>query len=90
MVFVLVLFLSGCATDKYYDAAKTIYIAGKKVVIANWDNLPDSTKKKLQEIDKAAKTYDATRSVLKPAIENAAKKLDVNSTSTNNQKHQSK
>jgi len=80
---ILVLF-SGCATDGIYQAGKTIYIAGKKVVIENWDELPEGTKEKLKKIDKTATKYDRARSIIKPAIEEAKKEVkksaDLNST----------
>ncbi|WP_041353986.1 hypothetical protein [Nitratiruptor sp. SB155-2] len=77
--------LTGCATDPYYNAAKTIYVAGKKVVIANWDRLPEGTKEKLKEIDAAATTYDASRKIIKPAIEEAKKEVaESNSTKETN------
>jgi len=67
-----------------------VYIAGKQVVIANWEALPKDVQEKLETVDKIATQYDKSRTVLKPAIEEAVKKLDANSTLTNNQKHQSK
>jgi len=84
------LLLVGCATDGIYNAGRTIYIAGKKVVVANWNELPEDTKEKLKKIDKAAITYDSARKVIKPAIEEAAKEVKKNadSNSTKIQKHQ--
>jgi len=79
-----VLFI-GCATDPYYNAGKTVYLAGKKVVIANWDKLPPETQEKLKKLDTVAKEYDSARKVIKPAIETAKKQMlqDANSTTTN-------
>ncbi|NPA65117.1 MAG: hypothetical protein GXO16_09120 [Epsilonproteobacteria bacterium] len=72
--FVLCVF-TGCATDRFYDAGKTIYIAGKKVVVANWDALPADVKEKLKKIDELATRYDKARSIVKPALEAAKKEL---------------
>jgi len=66
---------AGCATDRFYQAGKTVYIAGKQVVIANWDTLPADVKEKLQRLDAAAAQYDKARTVLKPAVEAAKKEL---------------
>jgi len=84
------LLFTGCATDGIYNAGKTIYIAGKKVVVANWDELPEDTKEKLKKIDKAAITYDSARGVIKPAIEDAVKEVKKNadSNSTKIREHQ--
>jgi len=68
--------VTGCATDRLYQAGKTIYIAGKQVVIANWDSLPPEVQEKLKRIDQIATQYDKARSVLKPAIETAKKELE--------------
>lgn len=68
-----IFFVNGCATDKYYEAGKVIYIAGKRVVVANWDSLPPSIQEKLKKLDEAATRYDAARGVIKPAIEAAIK-----------------
>jgi hypothetical protein len=71
----VVLFIGGCATDNLYNAGKTIYIAGKKVVVANWDALPEDVKEKLKKIDEVATRYDKNRKILKPAIEEAKKEF---------------
>ena len=70
-----VCFLTGCATDRFYQAGKTVYIAGKQVVIANWDALPKDVQEKLKAIDEIATQYDKARKVLKPAVEEAKKDL---------------
>jgi len=73
---------TGCATDRFYQAGKTIYVAGKQVVVANWDALPKDVQEKLKMVDKIATQYDKARTVLKPAVEKAieeAKKHDASS-----------
>ena len=67
--------LTGCATDRFYQAGKTVYIAGKQVVIANWDALPKDVQEKLKAIDEIATQYDKAREVLKPAVEKAVKEV---------------
>ena len=64
---------TGCATDRFYQAGKTVYIAGKQVIIANWDALPEEVKEKLKKVDAVASQYDKARDVLKPAVEEAVK-----------------
>ena len=74
--------LTGCATDRFYQAGKTIYVAGKQVVVANWDALPKDVQEKLQMVDKIATQYDKARTMLKPAVEKAieeTKKQDASS-----------
>jgi len=73
---------TGCATDRFYQAGKTIYVAGKQVVVANWDALPKDVQEKLKMVDKIATQYDKARTVLKPAVEKAieeTKKQDASS-----------
>ena len=73
---------TGCATDRFYQAGKTIYVAGKQVVVANWDALPKDVQEKLKKIDQIATQYDKARTVLKPAVEKAieeTKKQDASS-----------
>ena len=72
---IVAIFIGGCATDTFYNAGKTIYIAGKKVIVANWESLPPDVQEKLKEIDKAATTYDSARKVLKPAVEEAVRSV---------------
>ncbi len=68
--------LGGCA-QKAYDAGKTIYVAGKKVVVANWDALPPDVQAKLKAVDEIATRYDAARETLKPAVDAAKKNLNA-------------
>ena len=82
---------SGCATDRFYQAGKTIYVAGKQVVVANWDALPKDVQEKLKMVDKIATQYDKARTILKPALEEATKKVkrDVNSSYSKTQEFHS-
>jgi len=87
-----VLFLfAGCATDRFYQAGKIIYVAGKQVVVANWEALPKDVQEKLKMMDKIATQYDKARTTLKPALEEAAKKVkqDVNSSYSKTQEFRS-
>jgi len=76
-VIYLLFIFSGCATDNIYNKAKTIYIKERKVVIKNWDELPDDVKRKLQEIDFVAKKYNRIRTTIKEFLQK--KKKDVTS-----------
>ena len=78
IISVLLLLLSGCATDTAYGVAKTVYVGGKAVVIANADLLDDETIAKLEKVDDYATRYDNARTVLKEALD----VVDTNNTST--------
>lgn len=65
LAVVMVLGLTGCATDGLYYTGKTIYIGGKKVVVANRDRLDESTLNKLKAIDEKVVLYDKTRKVIR-------------------------
>jgi len=73
LIIIGILFLAGCTQDPVYEKAKTIYIKGKKVVIKNWNYLPDDIKNKLKAIDTVAKGYDKLHSKI-------FKHKDVNTT----------
>lgn len=68
-----VAFFIGCHQDPVYDKVKTIYVKGKKVVIKNWNYLPDNVKTELKTVDTLAKGYDKIHSKI-------FKKKDVNYT----------
>ena len=61
----LLLMFSGCATDGAYGVARSIYVGGKEVVIANADLLDESTLEKLKTLDDAAVRYDKGRELVK-------------------------
>ena len=85
MLLVVGLMFVGCVTDGVYDKAKTLFIAGKKVVIQNWDGLPHSMQEQLKAVDETANIYDSAREVVRPAIDEVIKKknhVDGNSTLT--------
>ena len=63
---------TGCATDKAYNVAKTIYIGGKAVVIQNADMLDKKTLDTLKKADDYAKRYDKARAIIKKSIEKSA------------------
>lgn len=76
-ILFLVMLLSGCATDGAYSVAKTVYVGGKAVVIANADLLDDETLSKLERVDDIAERYDTARTIVKKS-ENV--ELDTNAT----------
>ena len=58
--------MTGCAaTDKVYNAGKTIYIGGKKVIIQNADKLSPETLNKLERLDDYAGRYNNAREVIR-------------------------
>ena len=61
----LLLMFSGCTTDGAYGVARSIYVGGKEVVIANADLLDESTLEKLKTLDDAAVRYDKGRELVK-------------------------
>ena len=64
---VLVLTFTGCITDGFYNVGKTIYVNGKRVVVAYSDNISPETLDSLKELDKNAKIYDELRKDIKKA-----------------------
>lgn len=69
ILLLLMLSLSGCATDGAYGVAKTIYVGGKEVVIANADLLDETTLEKLEKIDDLACRYDKGREIVKKSMD---------------------
>ena len=66
LMLLVALQFSGCAaTDKVYNAGKTIYIGGKEVVIQNADKLSPETLNKLERLDDYAGRYDNARTVVR-------------------------
>ena len=65
----MVALLCGCATDGAYGVAKTIYVGGKEVVIANADLLDETTLEKLEKIDDLACRYDKGREIVKKSMD---------------------
>lgn len=41
-----------------YATSKTIYINSKKVIVENWDDIPEDLQNKLIKVDETAKTLD--------------------------------
>ena len=69
IIVVLSLLFSGCATDGAYEVAKTVYVGGKAVVIANAYLLDEETISKLENVDNYATRYDTARTALKKAMD---------------------
>lgn len=68
--------LTGCQTDPYYQAAKSVYIGGKEIVIANADKLDEETLDKLEKLDEYASRYDEGRTIVKDTVDNIKDKRD--------------
>ena len=69
LLLTIALLFSGCATDALYSAGKTVYVGGKKVVIANWDELSPEAQAKLKAVDKYATKYDEGREIIKEELD---------------------
>lgn len=69
IIMCVCLLFSGCATDGAYSVAKTVYVGGKAVVIANADLLDEETISKLENVDNYATRYDTARTALKKAMD---------------------
>jgi len=65
MSILVMLTFSGCVTDKAYSVAKIAYSGGEIVV----KELDLNKNGKFNKIDKVAKTYDKTRTVVKKEYE---------------------
>lgn len=63
------LMVTGCVTDKAYGVAKVGYAGGKAAVEANADLIPDETLNQLKKVDRAATTYDKTRTKVREALD---------------------
>lgn len=74
-VFLLMLTFVGCS----YSTPKTIYVNSKKIVVENWDDIPDDIKEKLIKIDEKAKKIDDIKNNIDKIKEdvNDIKKKDV-------------
>ena len=73
MLVAVMLFSTGCFTDKAYDAGKKVYPAVKAGVQANSHLLSEGTREKLKTVDKAVTSYDKTRTEVKKALESKDK-----------------
>lgn len=69
-----VFILTGCVSQEAYELTKTIYIGGKKVVIANADKLSEETLKRLERLDNYAVSYDVGRKIIIDELKNTNNK----------------
>ena len=58
--------LSGCSG--LYDNGKTLYLNGKKVVVKNWDKVPEGMQDRLISVDKGLAKYDSIREDIKKLV----------------------
>lgn len=69
LLLIGILIFSGCATDTAYKTVKTIYIGGKKIVIASESAISPKTMAMLKKIDQGATSYNNVRTEVKSKYE---------------------
>lgn len=59
----LSLMLMSCFVGCSYSTSKSIYINSKKIVVENWDEIPEDIQNKLIKIDEKAKEVDKIKNI---------------------------
>jgi len=57
-----------CGCSGLYDNGKTLYLNGKKVVVKNWDKVPEGMQDRLINVDKGLAKYDSIREDIKKLV----------------------
>ena len=59
------IFFSACSIANFYNTSKSIYIANKEVIVANFDSLDKETQDKLIKLDNKAKLINNSVEVIR-------------------------